>query len=68
MAAFYGGCPNFKGGLDGSVIRVSHNSEDGMTQTIETDYSDGKTARLRSAISGNGMPEMVVFSAEYYKE
>ncbi len=58
----------FKGALEGNVIRVSHTGEDGMTQTIETDYGDGEVARLRSSISGNGMPEMIVFSAEYRKQ
>jgi hypothetical protein len=57
----------YTGKLDGRKMRVCHTGEDGMTQTIETDYSEADIASLRATVSGNGIPEMTVFTAVYQR-
>ena len=55
----------FSGEFKERVIHVSRIDDQGMTNTIISDYSDPRVARIKTTIASESLPEMTEFSAEY---
>lgn len=55
----------FRGTLRDGTIQVSRTDEQGMIHRIESDYSTPGVARMTSTITGDQMPEMVLFTGRY---